>query len=353
MHEIVVNLHMHSRFSDGHATHTGIAQAAIRADLDAVIITDHNIWVNGLDGYFSEGNKRVLILVGEEIHDPKRNPQKNHLLVIGAGKEVCEYGYDPQLLLDEINQSGGLSFIAHPYEDRMPEFDEEDLGWVDWDIHGFTGIELWNGLSELKSVAKGRLQAIYYAFKPDRLAHGPLTQTKELWDKLLHQGNRVVAVAGSDAHALPMRLGPLRKTIFPYEFHFRSINNHLLVPSPLSGDVNTDRQLILEALRQGHLFIGYDLPHPTRGFHFTAHSMNGISYPGDEVYAGSGITLQVRLPLKTECRLIKDGQVLKSWHNRLVYTYITSEPGVYRVEADIDYLGKNRAWIISNPIYVR
>ena len=150
MHEIVVNLHMHSTFSDGHATHAGIAQAAIRAGLDAVIITDHNVWVNGLEGYFSEENKRVLVLVGEEIHDPKRTPQKNHLLVIGAGKEVCEYSHDPQLLLDKVNQSGGLSFIAHPNEDRMPEFDEEDLGWVDWDIHGFTGIELWNGLSESK-----------------------------------------------------------------------------------------------------------------------------------------------------------------------------------------------------------
>ena len=31
MHEIVINLHMHTPYSDGHGTHDDIAQAAIRA----------------------------------------------------------------------------------------------------------------------------------------------------------------------------------------------------------------------------------------------------------------------------------------------------------------------------------
>ncbi|MHB1120566.1 MAG: hypothetical protein ACYC11_10945, partial [Bellilinea sp.] len=33
--------------------------------------------------------------------------------------------------------------------------------------------------------------------------------------------------------------------------------------------------------------------------------------------------------------------------------YITKEPGVYRVESYIRYLGKLRGWIFSNPIYLR
>ena len=49
MHEIVINLHMHTRYSDGTGTHKDIADAAIKAGLDAVIVTDHNVLVQGVE----------------------------------------------------------------------------------------------------------------------------------------------------------------------------------------------------------------------------------------------------------------------------------------------------------------
>ena len=51
--------------------------------------------------------------------------------------------------------------------------------------------------------------------------------------------------------------------------------------------------------------------------------------------------------------VIKDGQVIKTWRKREICTYITTEPGVYRVEVFLSYLGRRRGWIYSNPIYVR
>src|SRR5512136_740489 len=102
MHEIVINLHMHTFFSDGHGTHADIAQAALRAGLDAVIVTDHNVWVNGPENYYRAGDQRVLMMVGEEIHDTTRDPQKNHLLVFGAGRELAPFAADPQRLLDTV-----------------------------------------------------------------------------------------------------------------------------------------------------------------------------------------------------------------------------------------------------------
>src|SRR5688572_16609016 len=57
MHEIVVNLHMHTRYSDGSGTHKDIAQAAIQAGLDAVIVTDHNVLVQGLEGYYRSAGR--------------------------------------------------------------------------------------------------------------------------------------------------------------------------------------------------------------------------------------------------------------------------------------------------------
>lgn len=353
MHEITLNLHMHSTYSDGHATHAQIACAAARAGIDAIIVTDHNIWVNGLEGYHTHNNQRVLVLVGEEIHDPLRSPQKNHLLVFGANQELSLYAANPQTLLDRVKQSGGFAYIAHPFDDSMPFIGEDDLSWVDWQVDGYAGIELWNGMSEIKSVAPNFLSAIFYAFFPKYLPHGPLTRTINLWDQLLSTGKKVTVIGGSDAHALPMHLGPLHRTIFPYEFHFRCVNTHLLLPSPLTGDLSSDRRMVLESLRQGKSFVGYDLPASTRGFRFTAQGKDGTVTMGDDISLLSGVTFQVRLPQKTYCRLLLNGKEVKSWRDREICTHIANAPGIYRIEAYIDYLGKRRGWIFSNPIFVK
>ncbi len=351
MPEITINLHMHTYYSDGHGTHQDIAKAAIRAGLDVVIVTDHNVWVNGPEGYYTEGNKRVLLLVGEEIHDQAREPQKNHLLVFGAGRELATLAHTPRLLFEGVMRAQGVSFLAHPVDPAAPSVGEDDISWVDWEVQGYTGIELWNGFSEYKSRIKSKLHAIYYAYNPRQIAQGPLPQTLQTWDRLLLEGKRVAAVGGSDAHAIPARLGPLRRTLFPYEFHFRAINTHLLIPKPLTGIAPDDRRMIIDSLRSGHAFVGYDLPASTSGFRFTAQGKDKTAMMGDEIPVKYGVTFQIRLPIGAECNLLKNGKVIKSWYNRLACTYITTETGVYRVEVYKQFHGR-RGWIFSNPIYV-
>ncbi len=353
MHEIIVNLHMHTPYSDGHGSHGAIAQSAMQAGLDVVIVTDHNVWVSGPEDYYKNGDKRVLLLVGEEIHDQARNPQKNHLLAFGMERELAPNAYDTQKLIDAIAQAGGISFIAHPTDPAAPSVGEGDISWVDWQVSGYTGIELWNGLSEFKSLLKNKMYAIYYAYNPHAVAHGPFRETLQKWDELLSEGKRVVAIGGSDAHALPASMGPLRRTLFPYEFHFRGINTHLFLPEPLCGDFSEDRIKVLQALKQGHAFVGYDLPAPTKGFRFLAHGKERTAQMGEEISAKHGLTFQIRLPHRVECHLLKDGKVLKTWTKRDTCTYISAETGIYRVEAYVQYKGKRRGWIFSNPIYVR
>jgi hypothetical protein len=292
-------------------------------------------------------------MVGEEIHDQRRDPQKNHLLVFGAGRELATHAHNTQQLIDTVNKTGGLAFIAHLYDPAAPAVGEGDLSWEDWSVWGFTGIELWNAMSEFKSLLKTRLHAIYYAFNPKRVARAPSPQALQKWDSLLLRGLRVVAIGGSDAHGLPARLGPLRRTLFPYDFHFRCINTHLLSQKPLTGNPIDDQRTVLDALRGGNAFVGYDLPASTRGFRFTAQGKDQTAQMGDEIRAKYGITFSIRLPRATECRLLKNGQVIKVWKKREPCIHITSEPGVYRVEVYIDYLGLQRGWIFSNPIYVK
>ena len=353
MHEIIVNLHMHTRYSDGTGTHKDIADAAIKAGLDAVIVTDHNVLVHGVEGYYRVSPSRILLLVGQEVHDQDRVPQKNHLLIFNANRDLASLADDPQALINGVAEAGGLSFIAHPRDPAAPAFHEDDISWEDWSVHGFHGIELWNGLSELKTVAHSKLHGLFYALFPQFIGHYPIPEVLERWDALMANGTRIVALGGSDAHALHLSMGPLHRTIFPYEFHFRTVNTHVFVPAPLSGEVAADKKLIYDALAKGNCFVAYDLPAPTRGFRFKAKGLENSAIMGDEISAKGGVTLQVHTPAKALIHLLRDGKVVARWSNGQDCTYSASQPGTYRVEVFRQYLGKKRGWIYSNPIYIR
>ena len=353
MHEIVVNLHMHTRYSDGTGTHKEIAEAAIKTGLDAVIVTDHNVLVQGLEGYYRVGRNRVLLLVGQEVHDQDRVPQKNHLLVFNANRDVATLADDPQTLINRVAEAGGLSFIAHPRDPEAPAFRETDISWEAWEVHGYTGIELWNGLSELKTILHTKLHGAFYAFFPQFIGYGPIRETLQRWDDFLAEGRRLVAIGGSDAHALNMHMGPLHRVIFPYLFHFRTVNTHVFIPQPLTGDVPTDKKMIYEALAAGHCFVGYDLPASTRGFTFKGKGLEQSGIMGDEFSARRGVTLQAHLPQPAEILLLRDGKMVGGWKDSQACAYSATEPGAYRVEVWRNYLGRKRGWIFSNPIYVR
>ena len=350
--EYIGNLHLHTPYSDGHGSHDEIAKAAIDAGLDFIVTTDHNIWVGGLDGYRTMGDKRVLLLVGEEVHDQTRDPQKNHLLVYETQKELAHFAKDPQRLIDEVNEAGGMAFIAHPVDPEAPVFNEPDLSWVSWDIDGYVGLELWNFMSEFKSHLKSFSKALYYAYNPSQIAFGPFEESLSIWDSLLAKGKRVVAIGGADAHAFPIRRGPFKRTLFPYEFHFRTVNTHILTEEPLIGDVDIDRKRIFNAIKRGHCFVGNDLLAPTKGFRFAGFGKEGQVIMGDSLHSEFGSTLQIKLPSRTMVRLLRNGQELKRWDHTEVAVYTAQDPGAYRVEAFHPFKGKMRGWIFSNPIYI-
>ncbi|MBN2256553.1 MAG: CehA/McbA family metallohydrolase [Anaerolineaceae bacterium] len=353
MSEIITNLHIHSTYSDGYFNHAGLARAAMRAGLDAILVTDHNVYVDGIDAYHHDGRQRVLLLACEEIHNQARIPQKSHLLVLGARRELAQYASDTQELINQARHASAATFLAHPHEEALPAFGEGDLGWDDWDVTGYTGIELWNAMSEFKTRATSTWKAIYYAYHFEKLAAGPHPLTLKKWDELLSSGQKVVAVGGSDAHQLDIRKGPLHVKLYPYEKHFRAVNTHLILSAPLTGEVENDREMIYAALRSGHAFVGYDLPAPTRGFAFTAQGKQERAIQGDVIRAKGGVTLQARLPLPAEARLIHNGKIIKEYARTEAVAHSTSQPGAYRIEAYRFFKGERRGWIFSNPIYLK
>lgn len=352
MEDIKCNLHIHTIYSDGSGDYTQVASEALDAGVDVVIITDHNVLVKGMERYVSKNGKRVLVLTGEEIHDQNRIPQKNHLLVLGCRHEMAQHAYDPQRLIDQVKRDGGLSFLAHPYEFDLPLFNETDISWESWEVEGFTGLELWNGFSELKTVARSLPNVIFHAFFPDLIPHQPLPQVLAKWDQLLAAGKKVVAVSGSDSHALHYRYKFIRKVIFPYRYHFSSINNHLLLPSPLSGDLKKDKQAIYQSLKKGACYICLDRAAEPRGFSFTIENGETKAHMGEDLFLDPGATIRVSLPRKALLRLICNGELLIEEDNQDLLVKTIEKPGAYRVEAYLEHLGEQRGWIFSNPIYV-
>jgi hypothetical protein len=354
LYEYSGNLHMHTPYSDGEAYHAEIARAALTAGLDFIIVTDHNVLVQGVEGYYTDHENHVLLLTGEEIHDRTRLPQVNHLLVYGAERELATCASDPQGLINAVNAAGGLCFLAHPHDTPLERLNEPAIPWEDWHVLGFTGLEIWNYMSSVKQVInEGSLwQAIRAAFRPEEAISAPNPLTFAKWDALLSAGQRVVGIGNSDAHGTVFQLGLLKHTVFPYDFLFSCVNTHILSAQPFNGDWQHDKAIVYKALRQGHAYIGYDLLGSTRQFRFSAHGQHGTAIMGDSLKLGSGVTLQALAGARSHIKLIRHGKVVAEAHNRENLTYTAQQGGAYRVEVWRTFKGRPRAWILSNPIYL-
>lgn len=346
--EWVGNFHSHTRFSDGTATHRRIAEAAAQAGLDGVAVTDHNVWVKGLQGYYGE----VLLLVGEEVHDPCRQPQVNHALILGLGRELAPLAASPQALIDAAREQGALVFLAHPVE-RSPgwlqrRMGEPPLPWVDREVSGFTGLEVWNAMSEFKARLRTPLHALYHAFFPARFLRGPFPETLRWWEQLWLQGIPAVAIGGADAHGHTYALGPLRRVLFPYEWLFRAVNTHLLLDQPLAREPEADWPVIRAALQAGRAWVANDLLGSSRGFRFEARSGHRQATMGEALRRAGAVRFEASAPLPGEFRLIRFGSGVVARGRGRRFQHLTAEPGIYRMEV----YRRGRLWILTNPIRV-
>jgi len=345
-YEYVGNIHIHTTASDGTGTFSDVARAAQAAGLDFIIVTDHNKLCLSEEGWRGP----LLVLIGEEIHNPDRNLEGSHLLCLGVREDLSSLANDPQALIDAVGANGGVSFLAHPF-DRASDFLSDTYPWLDWGVNGFTGIELWNYMAEFRSYAVNRWVGLLIVNWPQYFTRGPWPETLAKWDELTRD-RPVVALGGSDVHATPHHFGPWTWKVHPYELCFRAVNTHILTPEPFSGDLDHDRALVLEALRRGHCWVGYDLPALTTGFRFWARQGERIALMGDRLPPGEHVHFEIWLPRPAHVRLIRDGKVIARTYGDRMHL-VTSRPGVYRVEAYRRAWGRRRAWIFSNPIYVR
>lgn len=347
MYEYAGTIHLHTTYSDGTGTLDEVVRIAEEVGLDFIIPTDHNVYVSGRDGWYG----RTLLLVGEEIHDENREPEANHYLALNIHEDVSHLAPDPQAVIDAVNAQGGFGFIAHPFETAAPLIGEGALNWVDWQVTGYTGLSIWNYMSEMKDHVPNKWQALLLVYWPKLFIRGYSTRNLRKWDELLRT-RKTVAICTSDAHAQTYSLGPLQRVVYPYAYLFRAAQIHILSEEPFNGELAHDREVVYEALRQGHCFTVYGLMGDGRGFRFTATSGSRTAIMGDELPLQGEVTFEVRAPRRAYLRLLRDGEeVARTRGQQLRYT--TAQKGVYRVEAYRSYLFRRKGWVFTNPIYVR
>jgi hypothetical protein len=313
-------VHVHS-FLGGHSagTFSEIISAAQSNQLQFVIMTEHTE---------KEFDTAAMTLKGTH----------GGVLFINGNETSAENG-DRLLVLP-----GDVSIVAYPQE------------FKNWNTTPVNGVEVYNVFTNAKQANPviaffdvlwsqrsypDLIFALYFQ-RPD--------ENLKKWDQAL-TGSRLTATGGNDAHAnIGVSLNDssgkklLGIQLDPYAVSFRLVRLHVLIEANKPLDETT----LMEAIRAGHCFIGFDFLGDSSGFVFEADGKT----QGDEIPLQANTTLRIRSPVPSRVVIFKDGAVFLEEDGITSKEIPIKERGAYRAEIYLPQLG-NRLWIISNPIYVR
>ena len=171
------DLHLHTVHSDGQRNPGELVAAAHAGGLDFIASTDHNtnsanrVWPACRTG-------GLLVIPGEEV-----TTRHGHWLAVGLPPHAwVDWRYAPRdgvfpRFAAEVREAGGLVVAAHPAAPVPGSLWEFGFDHVD-------ALEVWNGRWNLDDEVSLRI-----------------------WQRLLGDGRRVVAVGGSDSHAHQQPVG--------------------------------------------------------------------------------------------------------------------------------------------------
>jgi len=321
-------VHVHS-FLGGHSSGSfaDIIAAAQFNQLDFVVMTEH-----------TEKDFDTATMTLQGVH--------GNVLFVNANETSAENG-DRLLVLPEK-----VSIVAYPEE------------FKNWSSTNVNGVEVYNVYTNVRKAnpVLAFFDVIWsHRAYPDLLFalyfERPSASLKK-WDQALFS-TKLTATAGNDAHA---NIGvSLRdssgKTLVgiqldPYATSFHLVRLHAI----LASDKQLDSAGLLQAIRSGHCFIGFDLFGDTSGFRFEAQSASQTKIQGEEILLNNDTRLRIHTPVATRILLFKDGSVVLNETGITTKEIPITERGVYRVEVylpEVERIIGEKPWIISNPIYVR
>lgn len=336
-------IHLHSNYSDGHASVEQIMKAANDVGLDFVILTDHDTSAPHDDGH-EKWHGSVMLITGMEI-----TPRNNHYIAFGPGKLKDAEGLRakvPQEYIDAVNEAGWAGFIAHPDHVGTERFNVQAYKWLDWNVDRFTGMGIWDLQTDWQSKLDRDDVTIDHYDNFVKYLSGPREETLKRWDEL-NLKRRVVGIGELDNHSKTRKFGDREINVFPYEVAFRTVTNHVLLDQQLDKDFKKAKAQILDAVKKGRLYVSFDWWADPTEFQFEIEEAGRVGLMGDEFELKEKAELVVALPEKAHLLIVRNGESVFDQEADEAILEVT-EPGVYRAEA----IRNGLAWIASNPIRV-
>lgn len=317
------DFHAHTLCSDGGLSPLQLVAAAQAAGLDFLALTDHNTLaafaeldeavglcvIPGLEATFDEGH---FNLFGFSDMLPWMRPICTGTPSLPQSKSVS-----PAALLSQASSTGLLTSINHPFLAPWAWRDNRS------DLTHVGCLEIWNDPGWLDNQSANQRAVAF-------------------WTQLLNAGHRIVAIGGSDYHAVASQPGT------------RLAPEQLGEPATFVCARELSAAAILQGVRRGQVFI-------TIGprLSFAARFSDMIVGIGDDLGPVSGplqLTLSVNdLAVQALARIVQNGVIIAELPlsapatRHTVSTAVAGEQPIwYRCEV---CLPDGTLLAISNPIY--
>jgi hypothetical protein len=344
-------IHVHTALG-GHSTggFDELLEGATANNLDFVVMTEHtaaNFDTSALtlNGFY----KNTLFVGGNEL-DTKS--EDRFLLINSDAEASSSYQTETPEFLKKSHAKNQIAFITYPEKFKS------------WDAD-FDGIEVFSLHTNAKKMNffTFPLDALWsYGSYPELTLANYFVRPDENLQKYdeIAAKRKITLFAGSDAHSnLGFHLfGDDSGNKFinfkfdDYALVFRLVRTHVL----LEKDKPLTQENLVDALKNGHTFIGFDCLSDTSGFSFSAENGAEQKIQGDEIALQNGVRLRAAAPQMARFVVFKNGtKVFESGVNTEA-VFDAKETGAYRTEVYLDALGSpfdEMPWIVSNPIYIR
>lgn len=341
-------IHAHTSLG-GHSTGSfdELIAAANANDLDFVLMTEHysdtfDTAAQTLNGVYG----KTLFIGGNELDTTDGD---RFLLIPGGGEAAKARVNGTAAFLEAAKRENKLALITYP--ERFKSWDSEFDGIEVFSLH--TAAKQMNPL-----LALGDLIWTYPSYPELMLAKSWTRPDANLakFDEIATR-RPISLYAGTDAHS---NIGAhlfgdaagnslIGVKLDPYETIFRMARMHVLIEK----DKPFDRETLMEAIRAGRYFVGFDALGDTTGFDVDVVTRH-VGEGDIDLYSDIIVTA----PSNARFRVFWEGQLMTVSETASfprIELGIQGE-GMFRVEVYRDDLGPpfdKIPWIISNPIYVK
>lgn len=319
-------------------------------ELDFVVMTEHYSPLFDTSALTLRGvYGKTLFVGGNEID----TVDSDRFLMIAGGADAAKYASETTAqVLGKIHAQNNIAFITYP--EKFKSWNSDFDGIEVFSLHtnakkmnpvGFFFNALWSFGSYPELT-----MANYFARADENLRK---------YDEIA-ANRRITLFAGSDAHS---NLGfhllgddagnkIVRLKFDDYATVFRLVRTHVLLEKtkPLT------QETLIEALKNGHTFVGFDALSDTSGFSFAAENGSERMIQGDEIVLKNGVSLKANAPQTARFIVYRNGEKIHEEAGKTEIVFDAGEKGAYRAEVYLDSLGSpfdRTPWIISNPIYVK